>query len=153
MKLILASLLLLILITGCFPSNKYDLFQYKDSYVGDNSAIGAIVAQLENKKHLEGFELKTDKEPYGIILNYMDGIEAAPMKETVIYNATFLFALVSNVEWITFNIGSETHTVKKDELTGWYNQELSNFKNEEELKIEINKYLEDEKKVNELFIK
>ena len=47
-----------------------DLLKYKGSYVGDNSAVGNIIAKLPANNYNEGFSLQTDKEPYGIIVNY-----------------------------------------------------------------------------------
>jgi hypothetical protein len=76
-KYIFFSLLLLLFLNGCIPSNNVsgDIFQFKDSYVGDNSAVGSIIRQLPNGEHSEGFELKTKEEPFGIVLKYGD-IEA-----------------------------------------------------------------------------
>ncbi len=44
---------------------------------------------LPGAEQLNGFELKTNEEPYGIILNY-DWIESEQeYKDTVAYNVTF----------------------------------------------------------------
>src|SRR3954453_2013029 len=100
------SLLVLFLLSGCNSNDRNinnDIFQFKDTFVGDNSAVGNIANQLPGAEQLNGFELKTKEEPYGIILNY-DWIESEQeYNETVTYNATFLFTLVQNVDWITFN--------------------------------------------------
>ncbi|MED3961288.1 DUF4825 domain-containing protein [Niallia taxi] len=66
-----ASVTILLLLSGCNTkeTNK-DIFQYKDSNVGDNSAVGNIVYKLPGAQQLSGIELKTKEEPYGIILNY-----------------------------------------------------------------------------------
>jgi hypothetical protein len=94
-KSIIFSLLILLFLDGCSVSNNVneELFQFKDSYVGDNSAVGNIVRKLPNGEQVKGFELKTKEEPYGMILEYGD-IEAKrlddAMIETVIYNSTFL---------------------------------------------------------------
>ena len=54
-----------------------------------------------------------------MILNY-EGIEAEEIekkdKETAIYNATFIFALVRNAEWVTFNFNNREYKVTKEEL-------------------------------------
>ena len=38
-----------------------DIFQFKDSFVGHNSAVGNIVNQLPGAEQSNGFELKTMK--------------------------------------------------------------------------------------------
>ena len=71
-KLLFFSLLVLLLLSGCNSNDRNinnDIFQFKDSFVGDNSAVGNIVNQLPGAEKLNGFELKTNEEPYGIILN------------------------------------------------------------------------------------
>ena len=89
---------------------------------------------MRSGENLEGFELKTKEKPYGIILNY-DWLESEQnYKETAIFNATFLFSLVQNVDWITFNFDNREYKITKGNLQEWYGKELSEFKNEEELR-------------------
>jgi hypothetical protein len=89
-----------------------------------------------------------------MILNY-EGIEAEEIekkdKETAIYNATFIFALVQNAEWATFNFNNREYKVTKEELQDWYGKELSDITNEDELRKRTQEYLEDESKINEFF--
>lgn len=60
------SLLILLLLNGCNSNNdNKDIFEFKGSYIGDNSALGNIVRQLPNSEHFKGSELKTKEEPYG----------------------------------------------------------------------------------------
>lgn len=104
------------ILSGCNSNARNineDLFQFKDTFVGDNSAVGNIANQLPGAEKLNGFELKTNEEPYGIILNYDGTGSKQEYKETVIYNATFLFTLVQNVNWITFNSNIGEYTVTK----------------------------------------
>lgn len=151
-------LLIVLFISGCKPNNasstNEDLFQFKGSYVGDNSAIGNLTFKLVNGEYLEGFELKTAKEPYGIILNYR-GIEAKDLvkeyKETVIYNATFIFALVQNADWISFNFDDQQYKITKENLQDWYGENLSKLKSEEEISKITQEYLDNEIKVDQLF--
>ncbi|MGE6366388.1 DUF4825 domain-containing protein [Bacillus paramycoides] len=53
---------LMILLSGCSlnADSKTDLFQYKNSYVGDNSAVGNIVKQLAHNKGLNQISLETE---------------------------------------------------------------------------------------------
>ncbi len=150
-KSLLFSLVLLLFLNGCnADSENQDLFQYKDSFVGDNSAVGNIVKQLQRGEHLAGFELKTKEKPYGIILNY-DWSESENInKETAIYNATFIFALVQNADWVTFNFDNQEYTITKKDLQEWYGKELSEFKTEDELRQLIEEFLKNTNKVNQL---
>lgn len=149
------SLLILLILNGCNSTDtNEDLYEFKSAFIGDNSAIGSIVNQLPSSEYLNGFELKTKEAPYGVILNYK-GIEADDIekkdKETAIYNATFIFALVQNADWVLFHFDNREYKVTKEELQDWYGKELSNFTSEDELRKITQEYLEDESKVNEFF--
>ncbi|MFJ5624580.1 DUF4825 domain-containing protein [Peribacillus loiseleuriae] len=128
-----------------------DLFKFKDAYVGNASAVGNIVSRLESAEHFKGFELKTGDEPYGIILNYGGEGSEQNHKETVIYNATFLFALIQNADWITFNFNNQEYTITRENLQNWYGGDFRGLQSEDEIKTFIQKYLDDEDKVNQLF--
>lgn len=147
---------LTILLSGCSLNNdsKTDLFQYKNSSVGDNSAVGNIVKELAHNKELNQISLETKKEPYGITLEYKD-IDAEKVdketKETVITNSTFLFALIKNVDWITFKFPDQEFTVTKENLQDWYNNKLDEFENEQDLKKLIQEHLKSEESVNQFF--
>jgi Domain of unknown function (DUF4825) len=147
---------LMIVLSGCSlnAESKTDLFQYKDSYVGDNSAVGNIVKQLAHNKELKQISLQTNKEPYGITLDYND-LDATKvdkeMKETVISNSTFLFALIKNVDWITFNFPDQEFTVTKEKLQTWYGTKLNKFENEKDVQNLIQEHLKSEDSVNHFF--
>ena len=114
--------MVLLLLSGCNSNDRNinnDVFQFKDSFVGDNSAVENIVNQLSGAEQLNGFELKTNEEPYGIILNYDWTESEQEYKETVIYHVTFLITLVQNVEWITINSNIGEYTITKENLQEW----------------------------------
>ncbi|WIV21479.1 DUF4825 domain-containing protein [Paenibacillus polygoni] len=135
---------------GIIDAYAGDLLDFKDAYVGNASAVGNIVSRVESAEQFKGFELKTDEEPYGIILNY-DGNDAEKNhKKTVVYNATFLFALIQNVDWVTFNFTNEEYTIMKEKLKSWYGEDFTEIQNEDEMKICIQKHLDDDK-LNQLF--
>ncbi|MES1047737.1 DUF4825 domain-containing protein [Heyndrickxia oleronia] len=143
--------LVVILLIGCSANKDQEgIFQFKDSYVGDNSAVGNIVKQLQSGESLKGIELKTKEKPYGMILNY-NWIESEQIyKETVINNATYIFALVHNVEWIRFHFNDREYKITKEEIQTWYGKNLNEVKNEDDLRKLIQKYLKEEQKVNQL---
>ena len=105
LKFLSLSLLVILIVSGCNTNNrKEDIFKFKDSFVGDNSAVGSIVNQLQGAKYLKWFELEIKEKPYGIILNYDWSESEQNYKKTAVFNATFLFTLVQNAEWVTFNL-------------------------------------------------
>ncbi len=63
------SLLMILIFSGCNTKNEVENpFKYRNSYVGDNNAVGNIVRQLEGANYIQGFELKTKDMPYGIMI-------------------------------------------------------------------------------------
>ena len=152
LKFLSLSLLVILIVSGCNTNNeKEDIFKFKDSFVGDNSAVGNIVNQLQGAEHLKGFELETKEKPYGIILNYDWSESKQNYKKTAVFNATFLFTLVQNAEWITFNFDNQEYKITKENLQNWYGVDFSELKNEDDLKALTQKHLENEDKVNQLF--
>ena len=152
LKFLSMSLLVILIISGCNTNNeKEDIFKFKDSFVGDNSAVGNIVNQLQGAEHFKGFELETKEKPYGIILNYDWSESEQNYKKTAVFNATFLFTLVQNAEWITFNFDNQEYKITKENLQNWYGEDFSELKNEDDLKALTQKHLENEDKVNQLF--
>lgn len=154
----LSSFLLLValIISGCDSKSRDrepldDLFNYKDDYVGDNSAVGNIVSRLKYAEQFKGFELKTDEEPYGIILNYNLEESGQDYKQIVIYNATFLFSLIQNADWIMFNFENEEYTITKEKLKNWYREDFTGMQSEDEVKTFIQKHSVDKNKVDQLF--
>ncbi|TSB24442.1 DUF4825 domain-containing protein [Psychrobacter sp. YGAH215] len=152
LKLLSCSLLVISVASGCNTKTiEEDVFQYKNAYVGDNSAVINIVNHSMQSDKFRGLELKTKETPYGIILNY-DGSESEKNdKRTVIYNATYLFALIQNAEWITFNFKHQEYKITKDALIEWYGEDFSTLQSEEELKTLIQNNWDDEYRVNQLF--
>jgi hypothetical protein len=151
-RTIFLSMLIVLFLNGCNSGNEEkDIFQYKESYIGDNAAIGNIVEQLQSSEHLEGFELKTNEEPYGVTLNYdwLDSEQA--YQETVVHNATFIFALVKNADWVTFHFEDKEYQITKANLQDWYGKDLSEFTSEDELVKLIEDTLKNEEKVQQLF--
>lgn len=161
-KYFLFSLLILLFLNGCSSNSdgsnnsNEDIFQYKGSVIGDNSAVGNIIGQLRHSEEFHEVSLETKTEPYGMTVKYED-MDATMIekeyKETTIHNATFLFALIDNAEWTAFDFEDGTYKITKSELQDWYGKDLNEFTNEKELKSFVQERLEDEDKVNQLFTK
>ena len=151
------SLLLVLLLSACnsATTNSDDgLFQYKESLIGNNSAVINIIGQLWHAEKFEEVALQTKSEPYGMTITYKD-LDAAmadkEYKETVVYNASYLFALIDNAEWIVFDFDDRQYEITKSALEDWYNQELSDFTDEEELEALIQEKLNDENEMKKFF--
>ncbi|MBD8038233.1 DUF4825 domain-containing protein [Solibacillus sp. A46] len=153
----ISMLFVLIVLSGCSQNadSKADIFQYKNSYIGDNSAVGNIVNQLNDSNELKQISLHTKEQPYGITLEYNDITAKSDkeIKKTVIENATYLFALIQNVDWVTFKFSANEFAVTKTEIQHWYNNQLDGFENEEDLKKLIKDHLNSEDSVNQFFRK
>ena len=46
------------------------LLEFKDSYVGDNSAVGNIIYNLPGNVYFGGMTLQTNETPYEISMDY-----------------------------------------------------------------------------------
>ncbi|WP_062106903.1 DUF4825 domain-containing protein [Bacillus niameyensis] len=149
---VLYSVLMAVILMGCSVRNhdNESIFELKGSYIGDASAVGKIVGYLPKSELFEGMELKTTDKPYGMILNYKDtNMNEDSMKETALYNASYIFTLFRNADWIEFRFGEKSMTVTKGKLEEWYRAELYKYENEEDLQKLIQKHLDDEEKVKQ----
>ncbi|PEL07681.1 DUF4825 domain-containing protein [Bacillus sp. AFS017336] len=146
-------LFILLILSSCAlsQSSNKDIFQYKNSYLGNNSAVGNIIKQLPNNKEFKKMKIQTKKKPYGLTITY-EKINVNP-KNIVINNATFLFALIKNVEWITFEFADKKYTLTRQQLNEWYGKDVRSYTNENDLEELIHTNLKDKDKVNQLFIK
>ncbi|TGB03711.1 DUF4825 domain-containing protein [Halobacillus salinus] len=146
-----------LLLTGCQANASEvseDLFDYQGSYVGDNSAVVRAIMNGKGAENFTGVELQTKEEPYGVIATY-DWTEAAgDAEEVAIHNASYLFTLLQNAEWVRFEFEAmgeeETYELTREELQAWYGVGWNDIDNEEELNELIEESTGDEEKVKEL---
>ncbi|WP_313238375.1 DUF4825 domain-containing protein [Sporosarcina ureae] len=157
-KYFLSSFILVLFLSGCSSTTEQPnegIFEYKGSFIGDNSAVVHIIEQLRYAEQFEKVSLETQTEPYGMTIQYehMDAaIEESEYKEAAVYNASFLFTLIDNADWVVFNFEDYTYKLSKSELQDWYGKELNDFTNEEELDVFIQEKLKDESEVQQLFV-
>jgi len=122
--------------------NINNLIKYKNSYVGDNSAVGGILTNLPGGKFRNGFSLKTDKTPYGIEVNYKpeDNVKSSEefnklfnekdSENLLMDNAITLFILVTNVDEIKFNLKGAKETsfyVTRAEVESFYGKKMTEY--------------------------
>lgn len=149
--------MLLLALSGCSETKgmEEDLFQYKNSYAGDAGAVGNITRQLPNPdgEQLNGLELRTSEEPYGIILNYIEAENenSASKQELAIYNTTFILALVKNADWVAFRFSDGELKISREQLDALYGKDIREFENEEDLSTFIQHTLETENKARQFF--
>ena len=143
-KLIIVSSLILLVLVGCGKSsNTIKLLNYKDSYVGDNSAIGNIINLLPAHEYLDGFELQTMQEPYTITINYKDfngmtiksnngKTQKASLDQILQGNSMVIFSLIKNAEIINFNVeGYDIVSFDKVILSDKYGSNLDSISQDE----------------------
>ncbi|MBR7164407.1 MAG: DUF4825 domain-containing protein [Clostridia bacterium] len=122
-----------------YAENKEALLAYKDTLIGDNSNVSALVQKaMPVHATLEGISLETENEPYGLSLRYVLDkpemyITEGTLNENAFYqNALVLFSLVSNVDWIQMDIrtGETVFNVKYEREVAekqFDEQDLSQF--------------------------
>jgi hypothetical protein len=125
-----------------------DIFRYKGSYIGNNSAVGNIAYHLPQSKVFKQFTLETQKKPYGMTLEYGDA--TGVIKNNVITTATYMFTLIKNAEWVTIVYPYGKYTLTREQLQQWYGKDLSEIINEKDLINLIQTNLKDKNKVNQL---
>jgi hypothetical protein len=147
---LIGGILMFVVLTGCSSRHNagQELFKYKGSYIGNNSAVVNIINKFPYSKEFNGVSLQTKKKPYGMDIKYGD--VTGNITKTVITNATTIFVLVKNADWITFNFPNRQYTLTRQQLQSWYGEDLSKITDENDFKKLIQTHLNDDKKVSEL---
>lgn len=143
--------------SACSPllaSEQPDLFEYEGAVVGNNSAVFNTLNHLIGAQHFNGFELETKQQPYGIIASY-DWAEAeSSNKKAAVHNATYLFALIDNVEWVQFDFdtgaGVEQYRLSREQLQDWYELDLTGIDEQKKLEELLKQHLDEGRKIDEL---
>lgn len=86
------------------------LYSHKDTYTGDNSAVGAIIQALQhNDLSVKSFELQTENQPYKITVNYeVENRARQPFNGDIVLvlykNAAIMFSLIPNADELNFRL-------------------------------------------------
>ena len=157
---VLFLIIMLMTLTACgtASSKDDDVFQYRNSYVGDNSAVSAIAQHLPspNGEQLSGIELQTNTEPYGVTLNYelqeqlSDVERGADYDKVAIQSSAILLAVVQNADSVTLSYVNDQYTITKQDMELWLGKPLNTFVSELQLTSYMEFYLEDENKIKQL---
>lgn len=123
------------------PESKVNLttvLKYKDSYVGDNSAIVNIVNNLPANIYNVGIELQTTSKPYEITIRYkgFDDIDirfedgsliSSSFPYVIKNNALIILSLVKNVDIVNFDVDDGTViTYERTDLVNSYKDDFGN---------------------------
>lgn len=83
------------------------------NYIGNNSGVVAILEGLPGASYRKTIELQTKVHPYGLTVNYGPNSDTTGYdgywtdeKRIFLYNATVLFMLIDNVDYIEFHLES-----------------------------------------------
>lgn len=159
-KILIEAMLLvaaLFIMGACSPllaAEETDLFEYEGAVVGNNSAVFNTLNRLPGAEHFTGFELETKQQPYGIIVSYDWTQAASSDKETAVRNATYLFTLIDNVDWVQFDFdtgaGVEQYRLTREQLQAWYEVDLTGIDEQEKLEELLEQYLDEDQKIDAL---
>lgn len=115
-----------------------DLLKYKNSYIGDNSAVGNIISKLPGNTYSAGFSLETKNSPYEVTINYKpnnnskvgeyDSFWASKKPDEFLEkNAVILLALIKNADVVQFNVedvGDKNYKYNRKDLEKKYGTDL-----------------------------
>lgn len=92
------------------------LIQYQSKYVGDNSNTRQLIGALPLSEY--GFVFEIDSENCGVTIDYRftdwcDN-ENLYMERALVYNSVSVFALIENLEYITFNFNENSYSVTRE---------------------------------------
>jgi len=93
--------------SGFAGYNAEALFKYKTSYVGDNSRVVNLIGNLPYAAQRRAVSLQTQSAPYGVTVDYdFSGVnlDIRQVESALRDNAVIMFALIDNVDVITFNV-------------------------------------------------
>ena len=107
-----------------------EIIKYKNTYLGDAVSVGAILESLPYAKYKEGYVLRTASEPYELIVNYG---ELSTAKSTFENSSIALFALIQNLDIITYNVAEGTYIYSREEIENLVGRDLLEYVNNPEL--------------------
>lgn len=90
--------------------SEYDadsLYKHKSRYIGDANNVSNLLEKLPFGNHKSGISLATEKSPYGITINIdltKADVDLQRMETAFRNNAFILFALIDNVEDVSFAV-------------------------------------------------
>ena len=119
------------------PVNGYnaaELFKYKSAYIGDNSNVVNLLSSLPLGNLRREVSLKTFLKPYGISAKYdlsLSSLSVEAIESRFRENAIVIFALIDNVDKISFDYGSihekRKYQCTREQLQKSYDKDLREY--------------------------
>ena len=120
-----------------------NIIKYKNKYIGNNSNISHLIDDLPLSEYSYIFMINSENLELVINYNITDWYinENQYLEKSLLYNTVSIFALIGNVEQITFNFSGQTYSVSRKQTEELYPNYSYIVKNEIN-KNNFNKYLE-----------
>lgn len=119
-----------------------NIIKYKSKYIGDNSNTGNLINSLPLADYGYVFEIDDNKliVDYHMTEWYLN--DDLYVNKALIYNSVSLFALIDNLESITYNFSGFSYYVNRDDLENNYPNYFKVFVDDKINKNNFNKYVE-----------
>lgn len=119
-----------------------NIIKYKSKYIGDNSNTGNLINSLPLADYGYVFEIDDNKliVDYHMTEWYLN--DDLYVNKALIYNSVSLFALIDNLESITYNFSGSSYYVNRDDIENNYPNYFKVFVDDKINKNNFNKYVE-----------
>lgn len=119
-----------------------NIIKYKSKYIGDNSNTGNLINSLPLADYGYVFEIDDNKliVDYHMTDWYLN--DDLYVNKALIYNSVSLFALIDNLESITYNFSGSSYYVNRDDIENNYPNYFKVFVDDKINKNNFNKYVE-----------
>lgn len=119
-----------------------NIIKYKSKYIGDNSNTGNLINSLPLADYGYVFEIDDNKliVDYHMTDWYLN--DDLYVNKALIYNSVSLFALINNLESITYNFSGSSYYVNRDDIENNYPNYFKVFVDDKINKNNFNKYVE-----------
>ena len=120
-----------------------NIIQYKNKYVGNNSNDSHLIDNLPLAEYGYVFEIDSENLELTIDYHITDWYvnENHYLEKSLLYNSVSIFALIDNVEQITFNFSGNRYIVSRKQIKELY-PNFEDIVNNKISKNNFNKYLE-----------
>lgn len=106
--------------------NSFDIFEFKGTYIGSGGTVSQIVNYALEDVNYNGIQLKTDAEPFGVLIPLNESISEKLQQKTALY----LFTLIQNIDFVEFKMNEGTVKIETDEFSQRYNLEFETIEDE-----------------------
>ncbi len=95
-----------------------NIIKYKNKYIGNNSNIGNLISDLPLAEY--GYVFEIDSEKCGLTIDYNTtdwyNNENMYIEQALVYISVSAFALIENLEYITFNFSGSSYSVTRQAI-------------------------------------